>query len=109
MKNKQHQNQEMNSHLSFVEEAADGADDAGRPCTEHLQDSPGIQSSEQLLHAHSALCDFKLSLTETHKERIFFFIIAAQSYKLEIPIVIFQLECLIKFPPGNPEKPHQPK
>lgn len=72
MKNKQHQNQEMNSHLSFVEEAADGADDAGRPCTKHLQDSPGIQSSKQLLYAHSPLRDFKLSLTETHKERIFF-------------------------------------
>lgn len=74
----------MNSHLSFVEEAADGADDAGRPCTKHLQDSPGIQSSKQLLHDHRPLRDFKLSLTETHKEIILFYFIAALHSKVEV-------------------------
>lgn len=64
------ESREVNSHLSFVEEAADGADDAGRAGTEHLQDSSSVQSSDQLLHIHSALRDFELSLTETHKANI---------------------------------------
>lgn len=62
-------NTQVNSYLSSVEEAADRTDDTGRPCSEHLQDPAGIQSPQQLLHAHVALCHLKLTLTDTQRAR----------------------------------------